>query len=196
MKYSYLFLILSTLLTFYLFNFNTGSSDNTESMKPNIQKRNIFTGETDHNKAYMSAAIRSFFQKKRSSSKNEMPIKNEPVRFLTSVHKQESKKIARPLQNEPSINFYNQPHKIVSPDIGYENEYGEGVAVSISPEQEEKVGAENEFGEGIAISSNSFGQKNGYDNAYGEGVAADIDPILEELIANTPETESKPESWP
>jgi len=196
MKYSYLFLILSILWTFYLFNSNTGPSDNTESMKPNIQKRNIYSGETDHNKAFMSAAIRSFFQKKGSNSKNEIHIEDQPARFLTNVYKQKSKKITRPLQNESSTNFYKQPILIIeSPDIGSENEYGEGVAIAISTEQE-KVGAENEFGEGIAISSNSFDQKNGYDNVYGEGVAADIDPILEELTENTPKTALQSESWP
>jgi len=174
MKYSYLFLILSILWTFYLFNFNTGTSDITKSIKPNIQKRNIYAGETDHNKAFMAAAITTFFQKKYSSSKKEPLIDNEPVRLLT--------------------NTYKQPTQMMgSPDIGYENEYGEGVAIAITPEQE-KVGEENEFGEGIAISSHSFGQNNGYDNTYGEGVAANIDPILEELIANTQGTAPRPDN--
>jgi hypothetical protein len=182
MKYSYLFFILSVFWGCYTYL----DSDSLNTKKPNTQ-RNIFKQDKNGINNFASLSIGTIFLKKRIKNLEEIHISSERKIISTKDNSYDIEMLESPRELQPLLDPYEKKsHAVVAPKVGYENEFGEGVAVTIDIDTE-YVGSENKFGEGVAVSVDSFDRKVGYENEYGEGVAANIDPILEEMIANTPE---------
>ncbi len=187
MKYSYLLLFLTALWGGYDY-LSSESLVNERPMRP-TSHNNTRQHPASNISEFTKISLKTLFLKQPKKNREEIHINSE--QYISSVKDSYFKNeiSAPPREHQPLLDPYEtKANKLPTPIVGYDNDYGEGVA--IAPEVDtEHVGSENNFGEGVAINVSPFNQEVGYDNEYGEGVAANIDPILEELIANTPRSE-------
>ncbi len=192
MKYSYFFLMISVSWGCYIY-FDADSLNTKQLIIPYAQG-NILKQEKNNVQNFTSNPISKIFHKSRIKNLAEVHDNDNHKIIFVKENNYNNKMRENPRDLHPLLDHNEEKaNTLLVTKVGYENEFGEGVAVPIYIGSE-NVGSDNNFGEGIVDSVDSFTRKTGYDNEYGEGVAENIDPILEELIANTPQTASQSEN--